>query len=174
MEKQWQLSFKHTLREGHQCADWFTKHGASNDASLVVLDSCPTTISSLLLADAMHFVRELAAGAIFTYCLVKFGSTMQPQPRNEDPSRSSSMKRENNRETCKRAEARKHATGGYTSAIDAAKLGPHLATLHSPIGPSTASPKASSHHTPVTVRHPISQNDTDSSRGVVCVCMECV
>jgi len=57
MEKQWQLSFKHTLREGHQCADWFTKHGASNDASLVVLDSCPTTISSLLLADAMHFVR---------------------------------------------------------------------------------------------------------------------
>lgn len=50
LARPWQVDLKHTLRKGNQCA----KHGASSDVSLLIWDSCPTVISSVLLVDAMQ------------------------------------------------------------------------------------------------------------------------
>jgi len=54
------ISLHHTLREGNQCADFFAKLGATSDSHLVVHQSPPADLLSLLRADAMgtYFLRS--------------------------------------------------------------------------------------------------------------------
>jgi len=49
-----------TLREGNQCADFFAKLGATSDSHLVVHQSLPADLLSLLRVDAMgtYFLRS--------------------------------------------------------------------------------------------------------------------
>lgn len=53
----WLLSFLHTLREGNECADWLTKHGAASDVQIKMWDSCPSQISCVILVDAIGHSR---------------------------------------------------------------------------------------------------------------------
>lgn len=57
MAQDWNVELIHTLREGNSCADWLAKNGASADNGVVILNSCPTQLAPLVLADAMGVVH---------------------------------------------------------------------------------------------------------------------
>ncbi|PNX68108.1 ribonuclease H, partial [Trifolium pratense] len=56
----WNVSFKHTLREGNECVDWLAKTGASCNDILKIWNSYPPQLSLVLMADVMGVARPRA------------------------------------------------------------------------------------------------------------------
>lgn len=52
-QRQWTLSFSHSLREGNCYADWSAKFGSSIDHGSRIWHTCHLDLSSTLLTDAM-------------------------------------------------------------------------------------------------------------------------
>ncbi|KHN35461.1 Putative ribonuclease H protein, partial [Glycine soja] len=50
--RQWNLTFQHIYREGNQCPDFLANQGFSSQASFHPLETIPSLLKPLLLADA--------------------------------------------------------------------------------------------------------------------------
>lgn len=60
LERPWTMKLGHTLREGNACTDHLTKHGASQEQELVLIEHPLPGLSGLLLTDELgvSFLRR--------------------------------------------------------------------------------------------------------------------